>query len=67
MIIEQNLKDIEDCKNEYTIIKSHISETEKINWFNVSKGEDWNIDHWHMVFLDENEYIIWPLLKHNIK
>ena len=72
------LKDIEDCKNKYviygcknefTMIKLPTSEIEKrLDSLNISKDEDGNIEHWHMVFFkDKNDNITWMLSKPKIK
>ncbi|MDR5586052.1 DUF262 domain-containing protein [Clostridium aquiflavi] len=53
------------CKDESTIILLPISEIEKrLDCINISKDEDGNIVHWHMVFFkDKNGKMAWLLSK----
>lgn len=56
------------CKDEQTLIAIPVEEIEKrVNNLNLSKDEDGNISHWHMVFFkDSNANMTWMLSKPEI-
>lgn len=56
------------CKDEQTLIVMPVEEIEKrVDNLNLSKDEDGNISHWHMVFFrDANGNMTWMLSKPEI-
>lgn len=75
---KNQLRDIEMCKQKYviygckdesTMIKLPVNEIEKrLDCINISKDEDGDISHWHMVFYkDVNDKITWLLSKPQIE
>ncbi|MEG0963719.1 MAG: DUF262 domain-containing protein [Lachnospiraceae bacterium] len=57
------------CKDEQTLVVIPVEEIEKcVDNLNLSKDEDGNISHWHMVFFKDNTgNMTWMLSKPEIK
>lgn len=57
------------CKDEYTLVCLPVSKIEEnLDCLNISKDDDGNISHWHIVFLkDKNNSMTWMLSKPKIQ